>query len=49
MQGDSLLISRENLFYTYKDYYDNRFNEKVTNENLKEIAEKNILEYLANG
>lgn len=38
-QGDSLLIARENLLYTYKDYYEDRFKEKAANEDLKEIAE----------
>lgn len=38
-QGDSLLIARENLLYTYIDYYNDKFNEKPQVEDLKEIAE----------
>jgi len=38
-QGDSLLIARENLLYTYIDYYLERFKEKPYIEDLKEIAE----------
>lgn len=38
-QGDSLLIARENLLYTYIDYYNDKFAEKPTVDDLKEIAE----------
>ena len=38
-QGDSLLIARENLLYTYIDYYVDKFNEKPQVDDLKEIAE----------
>ena len=38
-QGDSLLIARENLFYTFKDYYIDRFSKEPTVDELKEIAE----------
>ena len=38
-QGDSLLIARENLFYTFKDYYIDRFVIEPTIDELKEIAE----------
>lgn len=37
-QGDSLLIARENLLYTFIDYYKNRYNTEPTIESLKEIA-----------
>jgi hypothetical protein len=37
-QGDSLLIARENLLYTFIDYYEFRFNAKPTINILKEIA-----------
>lgn len=37
-QGDSLLIARENLLYTFMDYYIDRFNEEPSIEELKEIA-----------
>ena len=38
-QGDSLLIARENLFYTFKDYYLDRFGIEPEIEMLKQIAE----------
>ena len=38
-QGDSLLIARENLFYTFKDYYIDRFDKEPPVDELKEIAE----------
>ena len=38
-QGDSLLIARENLLYTYIDYYQNKFMETPSSELQKEIAE----------
>ena len=38
-QGDSLLIARENLLYTFIDYYQAQFNESPSLELQKEIAE----------
>ena len=38
-QGDSLLIAREKLFYTFKDYYIDRFDKESSVDELKEIAE----------
>ncbi|WP_426473534.1 restriction endonuclease subunit M [Chryseobacterium balustinum] len=38
-QGDSLLIARENLLYTFIDYYEDKFKETPTVELQKEIAE----------
>lgn len=38
-QGDSLLIARENLLYTFIDYYQNKFKETPNTQLLKEIAE----------
>lgn len=38
-QGDNLLIARENLLYTFIDYYEYKFKEKPSIELLKEIAE----------
>jgi hypothetical protein len=38
-QGDSLLIARENLLYTFIDYYQDKFNETPSSELQKEIAE----------
>lgn len=38
-QGDSLLIARENLLYTYIDYYLSKFSENPLLEDLKVIAE----------
>lgn len=38
-QGDSLLIARENLFYTFNDYYQAKFKETPNLESQKEIAE----------
>ena len=37
-QGDSLLIARENLLYTFIDYYIEKFNEEPSIELLKNIA-----------
>ncbi len=37
-QGDSLLIARENLLYTFIDYYKDRFNKFPQITKLKEIA-----------
>jgi hypothetical protein len=37
-QGDSLLIARENLLYTFIDYYTLRFQKKPNNETLFDIA-----------
>lgn len=39
-QGDSLLIARENLLYTYADYYYDRFNKNPTIDELQVICEK---------
>ncbi len=38
-QGDSLLIARENLLYTFIDYYSAKFNTTPSIEHQKEIAE----------
>jgi hypothetical protein len=38
-QGDSLLIARENLLYTFIDYYQDQFKETPSIELQKEIAE----------
>jgi hypothetical protein len=38
-QGDSLLIARENLLYTFMDYYQAQFKEIPSSELLNEIAE----------
>lgn len=38
-QGDSLLIARENLLYTFIDYYEEKFNKAPTLNLQKEIAE----------
>ncbi len=38
-QGDSLLIARENLLYTFIDYYEEKFKETPSSELQKEIAE----------
>jgi hypothetical protein len=38
-QGDSLLIARENLLYTFIDHYQSQFKETPSTELLKEIAE----------
>lgn len=37
-QGDSLLIARENLLFTFVDYYLDKFNHQPTLEELKEVA-----------
>jgi hypothetical protein len=38
-QGDSLLIARENLLYTFIDYYEDKFNKAPTLSLQKEIAD----------
>lgn len=38
-QGDSLLIARENLLYTFIDYYEDFFGEKPAVDDVKHIAE----------
>jgi len=38
-QGDSLLIARENLLYTFIDYYQDKFKEPPSTELQKEFAE----------
>lgn len=38
-QGDSLLIARENLLYTYIDYYSYKFNKNPSVDVLKKIAD----------
>lgn len=38
-QGDNLLLARENLLYTFRDYYDYKFKEQPSIELQKEIAE----------
>ncbi len=38
-QGDSLLIARENLLYTFIDYYQSQFKETPSTDYQKEIAE----------
>lgn len=37
--GDSLLLARENLLYTYRDYYLEKWQEEPSFDNLKYIAE----------
>lgn len=37
-QGDSLLIARENMLFTFIDYYNNRFFQKPTHKEMREIA-----------
>ena len=38
-QGDNLLLARENLLYTFRDYYKKRFKKQPEIEKLHEIAE----------
>lgn len=38
-QGDNLLLARENLLYTYRDYYEYKFKEKPSIEKQLEIAD----------
>ena len=38
-QGDNVLLARENLLFTFIDYYKAKFNEEPTIEMLKKIAE----------
>lgn len=37
-QGDNLLLARENLLMSFFDYYEDRFNEEPTTDDVKEIA-----------
>lgn len=37
-QGDNLILARENVLYTFIDYYKDRFNEEPSEELLKEVA-----------
>ena len=37
-QGDNVLLARENLLFTFMDYYQNKFNEFPNREKLIEIA-----------
>ena len=37
-QGDNVLLSRENILYTYIDYYYNKFNEKPDIKLIKKVA-----------
>ena len=39
LQGDSLLIARLNLFLTFIEYYEQRWNEPPTNDQAGEIAD----------
>ena len=38
-QGDNLLLARLNLMYTFLEYYESRWNEKPSDELLKEVAD----------
>lgn len=39
LQGDSLLIARENMLYTFVDYYVDKFNRIPSIDEMKEVAE----------
>ena len=38
-QGDNILLARENLLFTFSDYYEDKFNKKPSKDWLREIAE----------
>ena len=38
LQGDNILLARENILYTYIDYYKDKFNKKPSLDLIKEIA-----------
>lgn len=38
-QGDNVLLARENLLFTFSDYYEDKFNKKLSKDWLCEIAE----------
>jgi len=38
-QGDNVLLARENLLFTFIDYYEDKFNKKPSKDRLREIAE----------
>ena len=38
-QGDNILLARENLLFTFSDYYEDKFNKKPSKVWLREIAE----------
>lgn len=37
-QGDSVLLARENLLYTFIDYYENKFSKSLSKEQIREVA-----------
>ena len=39
LQGDNILLARENILYTYIDYYKDKFNKKPSLDLIKKIAE----------
>lgn len=39
LQGDNILLARENILYTYIDYYKDKFNKKPSFDLIKKIAE----------
>ncbi len=38
-QGDNVLLARENLLFTFSDYYEDKFNKKPSKDWLREIAQ----------
>ena len=38
-QGDNILLARENLLFTFSDYYEDKFNKNPSKDWLREIAE----------
>lgn len=38
-QGDNILLARENILYTYIDYYKDKFNKKPSLDLIKQVAE----------
>ena len=38
-QGDNVFLARENLLFTFSDYYEDKFNKKPSKDWLREIAE----------
>ena len=37
-QGDNLLLARENILYTYIDFYQDKFNDTPSKENVRDVA-----------
>jgi len=48
-QGDNLLLARSNLFFSYIDYFEQKFGRQPVISELVKNCQCNCMEYLANG